>query len=206
MAFALTANLLGRLCQINSFQVPDQGMIFFGLRGCLPVNPDDQTLGAERGVEIVTCDSVYPRCTLGQWSPEQGTLAVFVGSTVPHMKYIKTSLQNNGKGTNQLMTGLYRDYRKGVHKAGTSKASDAFRQTEGHPVRRTADDFDFDDDDRVEFTNPYDNIHAGWCMGINQNHFASAGCQIVVGYPRCAFRNDEPDVGAWKAFKENAYA
>lgn len=205
MAFTLTDNLLRRLCEVNSFQALAQGMTFFALRGCLPADPDDQEFRSEQVLEVVACDYVHPRCTLGQWRPEQASLAVFPGSTIPHIKYIKTSLEKNGKGTNQLMTGFYRDYRKGVHKAGTARAHDAFKQTEGHPVRRTADDFDFDNDDRVEFTNPYDDIHAGWCMGINQNDYASAGCQIIVGFPRCAFRNNEPDVGAWKVFKENAY-
>jgi len=59
--------------------------------------------------------------------------------------------------------------------------------------------------DRVEFKNAYDNIHAGWCMGINHNDYASAGCQIIVGFPSCEFFKKEPDLGAWSVFKRNAY-
>jgi hypothetical protein len=53
-----------------------------------------------------------------------------------------------------------------------------------HPVQRTSDDVDFDNDDRVEYENPNDNIHAGWCMGIN---FQIRKCRLsgLVGYPQC---------------------
>jgi hypothetical protein len=150
-------------------------------------------------------DYIHPRCTLGQWLPADGEIALFPGSTVPHRKYIKTSLQREGRGTNQLMTGLYHDYRRGTHRMGSPTGHQAFRQTKGHPIRRTADDFDFDSDDRVEFTNPYDNIHAAWSMGVNHNDYASAGCQVVVGYPECSRRSNRPDAGPWKVFKENGY-
>jgi len=205
MAFTLTDTILRRLCEINSFPVPADGLIFVGLRGCLPTNPDDQEFRPEHVLEVTVYDHIHPRCTICQWMPAAGTLAVFPGSTVPHEKYVKLSLEKAGKGTNQMMTGFYSDYRKGIHKNGSPKAHDAFRQTEGHPIRRTADDFDYDNDDAVEFTNPYDNLHAGWSMGINHNYFGSAGCQVVVGYPHCEARGDKPDAGAWKVFKENAY-
>ena len=205
MPFTLTESLLRRMCEVNNFPVPTTGMIFVGLRGCLATNPDDQQFRTEHSMDVMAYDHIHPRCTIGQWTASTGTFAVFPGSTVPHRKYVKSSLENEGRGTNQMMTGFYTDYRKGKHKAGTPTAHDAFRQTDGHPIRRTADDFDFDNDDRVEFANPYDNVHAGWSMGINHNDFASAGCQVVVGFPRCAKRNDDPDLGAWKTFKENAY-
>ena len=69
----------------------------------------------------------------------------------------------------------------------------------------TADDFDFDNDDRVEFTNPYDNIHAAWSMGTDHDYYASAGCQVVVGYPRCEKRGDVDNVGPWAVFQKRAY-
>lgn len=93
-----------------------------------------------------------------------------------------------------------------MHKAGSATGHEAFRQTSAHPIRRTADDFDFDNDDRVEFTNPFDNIHAGWCMGLDHDSYASAGCQVIVGFPKCEKRGDGSDTGAWKSFKANAYA
>jgi hypothetical protein len=42
-------------------------------------------------------------------------------------------------------------------------------------------------------------------MGVNHDEYASAACQVIVGYPKCARREDKPDVGPWKIFKENAY-
>ncbi len=205
MSFLLTSEHLRRLCEINGFPLMNEGLVFFGLRACLPVDVDEHEFQRECKLILITTDYVHPRCTLGQWLPSDGEIALFPGSTVPHRKYIKTSLEKEGRGTNQLMTGYYDDYRRGMHKMGSSTGHQAFRQTKGHPIRRTADDFDFDTDDRVEFTNPYDNIHAAWSMGVNHNEYASAGCQVVVGFPRCKGRGDEPDVGPWKVFKENGY-
>jgi len=205
MSFTLSDRVLRRLCEINSFAVPNSELVFFGLRGCLAVNPDEHQFGPQHALEVVACDYIHPRCVLGQWRPEARTLAVFPGSTVPHAKYVKTSVEQDGSGTNQVMSGFYQDYRKGVHKNGKPTGHDAFRQTEGHPIRRTSDDFDFDNDDRVEFMNPYDNIHAAWSMGVNHNEYASAGCQVVVGFPKCESRGVKPDAGAWKTFKANAY-
>jgi len=206
MAFTLTDTVLRRMCEINSFPVPADGMIFVGLRGCLPANPDDQDFRTEHALEVTAYDHIHPRCTICQWRPLTADIALFPGSTVPHQKFVKLSLEKGGKGTNQMMTGYYDDYRKGIHKPGFPKGHAAFRQTEGHPIRRTADDFDYDNDDAVEFTNPYDNMHAGWSMGVDQNYFSSAGCQVVLGYPQCDYRGDKPDSGAWKTFKASAYA
>lgn len=205
MSFLLTPEDLFRLCEINGFRLVNEGLVFFGFRGCLPVDVDEHEFRSECKLMLVATDYVHPRCTLGQWLPNDGKIALFPGSTVPHRKYIKTSLEKDGRGTNQMMTGLYHDYRKGMHKMGSPTGHRAFKQTKGHPIRRTADDFDFDSDDRVEFTNPYDNIHAAWSMGVNHNEYASAGCQVVVGYPQCTRRDNQPDAGPWKVFKENGY-
>ncbi len=205
MTIKLNESHLQRLCQINGFPVPNDGIVFFGLRGCLPGDEDNHEFQNEQILIMGEIDYVHPRCTLGQWLPKEGKIALFPGSTVPHIRYVKISKERNGLGANQLMTGYYKDYRKGVHGVGKSTAHKAFRQTEGHPIRRTADDFDFDNDDRVEFDNPYDNIHAGWSMGANHDSYASAGCQVVVGYPECEKRGNKPDTAPWRVFKENAY-
>lgn len=196
---------LRRLCEINSFPIPEDGMVFLGLRGCLPVDEDNEDFAAEHEIIPAEINYLNPRCTLGQWLPKEGKMALFPGSTVPHIKHVKISKERNGLGANQLMTGYYKDYRKGIHGVGKATGHEAFRQTEGHPIRRTADDFDFDNDDRVEFENPYDNIHAAWSMGINHDYYASAGCQVIVGYPACEKRGKEPDEGPWRVFKKNAY-
>lgn len=205
MTFQFKERQLRKLCRINSFPIQDKKLVFFGLRGCLPADEDNHDLKGEQIFLLADIDYIHPRCTLGQWFPEEGKIALFPGSTVPHIRYVKMSKERNGLGANQLMTGYYEDYRRGKHRAGTSTGHDAFRQTESCPIRRTADDFDFDTDDRVEFENPYDNIHAGWSMGINHDYYASAGCQVVVGYPECDKRENKPDTGPWKIFKDNAY-
>src|SRR5690606_28266732 len=80
--FQLTSDLLERLCAINHFPVPTGGMVFFGLRGCLPAAPDDHAFAAERRLVATPVDYTTPRCTLGQWLPAEGRVAVYPGSTV----------------------------------------------------------------------------------------------------------------------------
>jgi hypothetical protein len=205
MGFTFSGVHLKRLCDINYFQPATGEMIFFGLRGCLPANADDNSFGAEHELGVKDLNYLNPRCTLGQWDPAKGKIAVFPGSTVPHQSLVKTSISKGGLGTNQLATGFYADYRKGVHKEGKPTGHQAFRQSEGRPIRRTSDDKDYQNDDRVEFSNPYDNLHAAWCQGLDSVNYASAGCQVVVGYPKCSKPNYTKDVGPWKTFKANAY-
>ena len=203
--FTLKESDLTLLCQLNHFPIPGDEMIFFGLRGCLPIQDTDHTFRTEHMVEVVGIDYVHPRCTLGQWRPNQG-IALFPGSTVPHRNNVRSALDQGGTGCNQLMTGFYDDYRKGVHKAGQPTGHEAFQQNHKLPIRRTADDLDYDADDRVEYMRPYDNLHAGWSMGVDHDRFSSAGCQVVVGYPKCEKLDNKPDTGPWKVFKENAYS
>jgi len=206
MNLLFTADHIERLCHINNFIIKKDRMHFFGLRGCTPIDTDDLGFQKEHQLRLTQIDYTHPLCTIGQWLPQEGRIAVFPASTVPHIRYVKFSRERNGDGANQLMTGYYKDYRKGIHKPGGPTAHPAFRQTEAHPIRRTADDFDFDNDDRVDFVNPYDNIHAAWNMGVNHDVYSSAGCQVIVGYPACAARPHLADIGPWKVFKENAYA
>jgi hypothetical protein len=205
MEFELTDKILHRICEVNGFEFRKKEMVFFGLRGSLPEKVEDYEFGTKHKIVLVDVNYINPRCTLGQWLPEEKEFAIFPGSTVPHRDYVSKSVSKGGEGANQLMTGYYLDYRKGVHKAGSPTGHDAFRQVHSHPVRRTSDDLDFDNDDRVEFENPNDNIHAGWCMGINSTQYASAGCQVLVGYPQCQKRSQQPATGAWKVFKKNSY-
>lgn len=204
--FKVNDAVLRRLSEVYAYQVPQAGMVFFGLRGCVPVDPFNQSFRKEQAVKTDALDYRFPRCTLGQWLPETGTVAIFPASTVPHLSNLQSALAAGGVGVNQLMPGFYKDYRRGPHKAGKPTGHEAFRQTAIQPIQRTADDLDIDSDDRVEYDNPHDNIHAAWCQGLDHDSFASAGCQVVVGYPSCAKRGNSPAVGPWKVFKENAYA
>ena len=204
--FTLKSEHLHELCALNLFPVASETMVFLGLRGASPVDPDDNGFAPAHDLFIADVDHVHPRCTLVQWLRGQGEFAVYAGSTTPHRRYVKKALDKQGRGANQLMTGYYADYRKGRHGIGKDTGHDAFRQTSAHPIRRTADDFDFDTDDRVEFVNPFDNIHAAWSMGVDHDSYASAGCQVVVGFPQCEARQNKSDTGAWRVFKDNAYA
>ncbi|MEP6924627.1 MAG: peptidoglycan-binding domain-containing protein [Pyrinomonadaceae bacterium] len=205
MSFSFKETHLRRLCELNFFPVPADGMILFGLRGALSTDVDDCEFRPEHTLDVKDLNYTNPRCTIGQWLPKEKKIAVFPGSTIPHRSYIKTALARHGIGANQLATGFYADYRKGVHKAGKPTAHDAFKQTEARPIRRSADDFDYQNDDLIEFSNPFDNMHAAWCQSANGGNYASAGCQVIVGFPKCALPNHKTAVGAWRIFKENAY-
>lgn len=205
MVVTLREEHLRRLCELNHFPLPDQPLVFFGLRGALPVNDENHEFGSSRSLTMGEVDHLHPRCTIGQWRPAERTLAVFPGSTVPHLKYIRSAQAAGGRGANQLMTGFYEDYRKGIHKTGSSTAHQAFRQTAEQPIRRTSDDLDYDLEDPEDVENPYDNLHAAWCAGVGADDFSSAGCQVVVGYPRCKKLEPRPDSGPWAQFKKNAY-
>ncbi len=204
--FEITAEHLEQLCELNEFPVRRDGIVFLGFRGCLPLQPGDHTFRRAQRLEAAEVDHVHPRCTLLQWLPAQGVFAIYPGSTVPHRSAIVKARRAGGRGANQLLTGYFADFRKGIHKAGSRSAHPAFKQTGSRPYRRTADDPDYDLDDPVEIDNPGDNLHAAWCGSVNAEHFASAGCQVVVGYPRCPARGDQPSVGPWREFQERAYA
>ncbi len=197
---------LRKLLTVNQFpDPPAHKMMFFGVRGCLPLDPEDFHFAPELRLRTSDVNYINPRCTLIQWRPGDGAAAAYPGSTVPSQHYIKKALAKNGAGANQLMTGFYADYRKGKHRPGTQTAHEAFRETGARAFRRTADDFDFENDDRVEFENPFDNLHAAWSQGLSDG-YASAGCQVVIGFPSCPSRAGQPSTGPWKAFHDAAYA
>ena len=202
--FSLRNKHLTRLCAFNHFAVPTTGLIFFGFRGLTPADPVDHEFRPAQGVSVVKVDYIHPRCTLVQWDRDSGTLAVFPGSTVPALHLFAPRIVDSGRGANQLMTGYYRDgYSEGVHRRGTSTGHEAFRQEDRVPVRRTADDEDYDVDDRVEFGRPFDNLHAAWVDSATSSRYSSLGCQVVVGRPDS--ERHSGNTGPWKAFKEFAY-
>ncbi|MCA1555459.1 MAG: hypothetical protein LC747_02095, partial [Acidobacteria bacterium] len=133
MPLTLKEEHLHRLCAVNNFTVPADQMIFVGLRGCLPLSPTDHSFKSQHVVQLEDVNYINPRCTLIQWRPAAGTFALFPGSTVPNLKFVKIAKAKNGQGANQLLTGYYKDYRKGVHKPGSITGHEAFRQNENHP-------------------------------------------------------------------------
>jgi hypothetical protein len=203
--FTLTASHLDALCVANEFAVDRTQTVFFGLRGCLPVEAQDATFRTEQALTVAEVDHTHARCTIGQWRPQAGTFAVFPGSTIPHRRHVAEARAQGGAGANQLLTGYYTDYRKGFHRADSPAGHPAFRQGGTRPVQRTVDDLDYQGDDRVEFSNPGDNLHAAFCASSEVSYFASAGCQVVVGFPKCAQRGSQPATGPWADFFEAAY-
>lgn len=202
-AFNITPKLLDQLCTVNQYQLRKDELVFVGIRGAITALPNDNAWKSKHSLSLMDVNYTNPRCTLLQWRPKTGELAAFPGSTVPHMRHLREAKQRDGKGANCLMTGFYKDYRKGIHNAGKKSGHEAFRQNAVQPIRRNADDFDFDKDDRIEYGNPFDNIHCGWFAGLNADAYASAGCQVVMGFPKCKTR--DANIGPWRVFHKNAY-
>lgn len=125
------------------------------------------------------------------------------GSTTPHKKYLLKGLNNDGNGVNQLEYGFYKYYAKGIHGIGRDSGHKALRQTRNQPVRRTSDNLVFDDQDNIEIGNVHDNIHASWSK-LNSSDHASAGCQVIQGYPECKKR--KTNSGHWKLFYNHIYS
>lgn len=202
MSFELTHDLMLLLCGRNFFPVPEDRMVFFGLRGCLPVDPEDHSFRAAQTLKLAEVNYQNPRCTLGQWLPSSKTLAIYPGSTCPNTALVATAKRDGGEGANQLLTGYYL-FVKGMHRQDSGSGHLAFRQEETRVVLRNADDMDFDFQDAADPGIQADNLHCGFSASVNAG-YSSAGCQVVVGFPN---RNDRRSVesGPWACFRETAY-
>lgn len=203
--FKISSALLAKAFQANEFLAGKGPLIFVGIRGCLPAEPFNQEFRGSHEIRLAQLDYRHPRCTLVQWLPAQGRLACYPGSTVPNARFVSAARANRGDGANQLLPGRYADYRRGWHRNGTASGHLAWRQTGPRPILRTGDDLDYDGADRMEVENPTDNLHSAWCSTPDQE-FSSAGCQVVVGLPRCQRRGSLPATGPWKVFQERGYA
>ena len=64
MTIKLNESHLRRLCQINSFPVPNDGIVFFGLRGCQSVDEDNNEFQTEQILIMGEIDYVHPRWAL----------------------------------------------------------------------------------------------------------------------------------------------
>jgi len=206
MPFKLTARDLAKIMRLHSFPVPDAEILFFGLRGCLPVDIESaSSLSDEHELEIQEVDYRNLRCTLGQWWPKDDVYALYPGSTVPHANNILKGKKRIIR-VNRLEHGFFRNYRRGRHRHNGPTSHDAFRMDYPLPVRRTFDDLDYDLDDAVEYTHPFDNIHASYTESLSSDYFASAGCQVIMGYPNRKDGKFKEHTGPWKAFLERGYA
>ncbi|RZK67175.1 MAG: hypothetical protein EOO85_25875, partial [Pedobacter sp.] len=147
--------LIDKLLAMNSFSIPELSQyLICGIRGAILETPGDNTFKGNQTLLLTDINYTNPRCSIILLDLKNNTLAGYPASTVPHRRSIRASALKNGIGTNCLMTGLYKDYRRGVHKPQSDTGHPALRQTSPHPVRRSADDDDYDNDDRIEYANP----------------------------------------------------
>lgn len=202
---AITHDVLSLLAKRASFETPSTGLVLFGFRGMLPLDIGGTSFANGHKVRLTPFDHQNMRCTLGQWRPATGQLAVFPGSTVPNRKAIQTAMARGGVGANMLMPGRYA-YDRGMHKAGSSSGHRAFRQGMFFPVWRTADDLDYDLSDRLDTRGvtpadyPWDNLHCAHHDDLDTPGFSSNGCQVVAGRI-----GRQTETGPWRRFVENAY-
>jgi hypothetical protein len=203
MSYSITHDLLEQLGRRSQLDLPDDEMIFFGIRGCVPVDPETHTFAESHSVRSSPVTYKQPRCTLGQWLPAEKRIAIYPGSTCPNEGGIKMAAGHGGDKANLLLTGYYL-YTKGKHLASKpTRGHRAFVQNGDRIVLRNSDDMDFDFEDRVWLGNPGDNLHAGWCPGID-GYYSSLGCQVVVGYPT-TLEGTAGESGPWKEFRRAAY-
>ena len=203
--FTLTEHHLWELCENNEIPVNKDGMVFFGLRGCLPLNPNDWTFTKEHELVYMQVNFLHPRCTLGQWLPSDGVFAVFPGSTVPQRGiYDPTRPIETHTGAVFIYPGFYEDFKKAKELPGTGMAHDAFLQSPGKPLhyltRSKHEEF-------LRWVIPGeagDSITCAWCLSV-EKRFRSHGDQVVCGFPECASRKDLPSSGPWKCFCQNGY-
>lgn len=200
---------LHRLLAQNSFALPSGiELCFVGLRGAVPAGDGSDEFQKNQHIQLADVNYVNPRCTIVQWRPATGEMAIFPGSTVPHVKEVRRAFERGGQGANQLMTGFHRDFVKGVHYPSADNAHQAFVQGGAWPYRRTADNLTYDNNDPAEVAIVWDNLHAAWSGGPESTVFESAGCQVVCGFPDTAKRRRQRlgETGAWARFRQNAYA
>lgn len=201
--FKVNHDVLINLCNLFSFELSSHPMIILGIRGCKPMDTTNCIeKKSEHSFDLINPDHEHCNCTFIQWYPLEKSLSCFVGSTVPHKKYVREALTRDGSGANQMLPGHFSGYVLGIHKQGSPTAHRALRQTQPIPILRSKDDLVFDNSDEVEFDNPFDNIHAAWC-DLTGTSFASAGCQVITGYPACEKRSGQPNTGHWNKFIAN---
>lgn len=194
--WTLGSYALPGLLKTLSVPVPENcPMFLFAVRGAVTTADTGKRTNASMDGRR-DFDHLQMRCTIGQWFTEEGLMAVYRGSTVPHDRSIDRAVERNGQGANMVFPGLY-TFNKGKHRAGTATGHDALRELSPKVICRTADDDDYEfGTDLIEIDSPADNTHAAWNSGSSQS-FSSAGCIVVSG---------RPDSGQWKVFKDRAYA
>lgn len=204
--FTLQEKHLRKLCEINHFPYSEDEVYLFGLRECLPVHDDNHSFFSSHLMKLSTGNYVHPRCTIMIWKPGQ-SFATFPGSTLPSQRNIRKAKTQRGQGANRLVPGRITGYYKGMHASRRTTGHKALRNDRVLPVRRTVDNLiynNLDDVDTKATKAQHDNIHCAWAAGLD-NHYDSAGCQVILGYPKCKKRGERDNVGPWKSFVETIY-
>lgn len=198
-----TSDNLRKLHRVNSYPYSETQYMVFGIRGAKPVSPAFDTFKDAHSIEMSDVNYLNPKCIIGIWNPVQNTIALFPGSTVPHLKYIKKHKEGTGKA-NSMMSGFYNFYEKGTHNPNPQHAHKALKLATNIVLRRSNNDLVYGADDPIEVGNPHDNIHAAYCDDITGN-YSSAGCQVIVGQPKCQQRGSLDNTGYWKKFHSVIY-
>ena len=68
-------DLLSRLAERTCAEVPANEIVFFGIRGALPMDPGGTGFAAGHTLRITDFNHLNMRCTLGQWRPADKTIA-----------------------------------------------------------------------------------------------------------------------------------
>jgi hypothetical protein len=131
------------------------------------------------------------------------TIALFPASTVPNKTLMRKQVLQTAKA-NAMMSGYYSYYQKGIHNPNKAHAHQALRLATNIMLRRSYDDLEFTNTDPVEVGNPNDNLHAAYCSSA-AGPYSSAGCQVIVGQPKCQGRNNQPNTLYWKKFYDIIY-
>lgn len=178
--------------------------MLFGIRGALPVGSDFNTFNYSHFIEKVDVNYTTAKCCIGIWNPGINQLALFPGSTVPSLKYIKKHKEGTARA-NCMMSGYYSYYEKGFHFPSEKNAHRALRLATNIVLRRSINDLVYTNEDPIEIGNPNDNIHASYSNSIHEE-YCSAGCQVIVGQPNSMSRGrNSTNTAYWKFFYDIIY-
>jgi hypothetical protein len=206
----LSHESLTRLFAAFHIHPEGDGLVLFGLRGCLPVSTSK---GWSKSIKVnaADVDHIHMRCTLGIWDRRARRVFAAPGSTVPHKENVDKAAARigraKGRGTNQLEPGFFSDLTKGEHLQGKRNGHEALRQTAYRFYRRSRTGVPYRDSSPLFYGNPYDNLHCGWNVDGKSAGFSSAGCMVVAGMPHCPRREDQTrNLGPWSVFHDLIYA
>ncbi len=203
-AISFTSDNLRKLLRVNSYPFSETKFMVFGIRGAKPVSAGFDTFKFSHEIEKSDPNFVNPNCIMGIWNPVENKIAMFPGSTVPNLSYIKKHVAKTARA-NCIMTGYYSFFEKGFHNPSPRSAHQALRLATNIMMRRSNNDFVFTNADQVEVGNPHDNIHAAYCTDVN-GAYNSAGCQVIVGQPKCKARPGKDNTAYWKTFHDIIYS